>query len=104
MLGNRKPAEVRAEIEALHEKQIHERAIEYRRSDGSTFRLTIADILTRRPAFEMAYNPNDCVEIRWGASAETPDLGTCQRHAPDDQRAKMQEYRAWFHEAKRPLR
>jgi len=104
MLGGHKPAEVRAEIEALHEKQIHERSIAYQRSDGSTFRLTIADILARRAAFEMAYNPNDCVEIRWGASSAAPDFGTCQRHAPDEQRARMQEYRAWFHEAKRPLR
>jgi hypothetical protein len=104
VLGGRKPAEVRAEIEALHEKQIHERAITYQRSDGSAFRLTIADILARRAAFEMAYNPNDCVELRWGASAGTPDFGTCQRHAPDEQHARMQEYRAWFHEAKRPAR
>jgi hypothetical protein len=104
VLGGRKPAEVRVEIEGLHEKQIHERAIEYRRSNGSMFRLTVADILARRPALEMAYNPNDCVEIRWGASLETPDFATCTRHAPEEQRARMQEYRAWFHEAKRPSR
>jgi hypothetical protein len=103
-LGGRKPAEVRAEIEALHEKQIRERAVEYRRSDGSVFRLTVADILARRPALEMAYNPNDCVELRWGASEGTADFATCRRHAPEEQRARMQEYRAWFHEAKRPPR
>ena len=104
VLGGRKPAEVRAEIEALHEKQIRERAIEYRRSDGSTFRLTVADILARRPALEMAYNPNDCAEIRWGADAGTADFVTCTRHAPEEERTRMQEYRAWFHEAKRPSR
>ena len=104
VLGGRKPAEVRAEIETLHEQQIHERAIAYRRSDGSAFKLTVADILARRPALEMAYNPNDCVELRWGASAGTGDFATCARHAPDEQRARMQEYRAWFHEAKRPPR
>jgi len=104
VLGGRKPAEVRAEIEALHEKQIRERAIEYRRSDGSMFRLTVADILARRPALEMAYNPNDCVEVRWGASAGAADFATCARHAPDEQRTRMEEYRAWFHEAKRPSR
>ena len=104
VLGGRKPALVRAEIETLHEKQIHERAIEYRRSDGSMFRLTVADILARRPALEMAYNPNDCVEIRWGAGEGTADAATCTRHAPEEQRARMQEYRAWFHEAKRPSR
>ena len=104
VLGGRKPAEVRAEIEALHEKQIRERAVEYRRSDGSMFRLTVADILARRPALAMAYNPNDCAEIRWGADEGTSDFATCRRHAPEEQRARMQEYRAWFHEAKRPPR
>ena len=104
VLGGRKPAEVRAEIEALHEKQIRERAVDYRRSDGSMFHLTVADILARRPALEMAYNPNDCAEIRWGASGGTTDFVTCSRHAPEEQRVRMQEYRAWFHEAKRPAR
>ena len=52
----------------------------------------------------MAYNPNDCVEIRWGASDGTADVPTCRRRAPDEQRARMQEYRAWFHEARRPPR
>jgi hypothetical protein len=104
VLGGRKPAEVRAEIEALHDKQIHERAVDYRRSDGSLFRLTVADILARRPALEMAYNPNDCAEIRWGAGAGSVDFATCTRHAPEEQRARMQEYRTWFHEAKRPSR
>jgi hypothetical protein len=104
VLGKRKPAEVRAEIEALHDKQIRERVIDYRRSDGSMFRLTVADILARRPALERAYNPNDCAEIRWGASDGTADFATCIRRAPDEQRARMQDYRAWFHEAKRPSR
>jgi hypothetical protein len=104
VLGGRKPAEVRAEIEALHEKQIRERAVEYRRSDGSMFRLTVADILARCPALEMAYNPNDCAEIRWGASTGSADFATCTRHAPEEQHARMQEYRAWFLEAKRPSR
>jgi hypothetical protein len=104
VLGKRKPAEVRAEIEALHEQQIHERSVVYRRSDGSPYKLTVADILARRPALEMAYNPNDCIEIRWGAGPDTPDFATCARHAPEDQRARMQEYRTWFHDAKRPPR
>lgn len=104
VLGGRQPAEVRAEIEALHEKETRERTLAYRRSDGSTFRLSVADIFARRTALEMAYNPNDCVEIRWGATPETPDYATCNRHAPDEQRARMREYRAWFREAKRPPR
>ena len=104
MLGGRKPTEVGKEIEALHDQQIRERAVEYRRSDGAACKLTVADILARRPALEMAYNPNDCVEIRWGASDGTADFATCRRRAPDEQRARMQEYRTWFHEARRPPR
>ncbi len=103
-LGGRKPAVVRAEIEVLHENQIHQRAIEYRRSDGSSYRLTVADILARRPALEMAYNPNDCVEIRWGASPGTAEYATCHRHAPEEQRARMGQYRSWFHAGQRPPR
>jgi hypothetical protein len=52
----------------------------------------------------MAYNPNDCAEVRWGADTKTPDYATCNRHAPVEQRSLMQEYRAWFHEARRPPR
>ena len=104
VLGGRAPAAVRADIEALHERQIRERGVDYQCSDGSTFRLTVADILARRAALEMAYNPNDCVEIRWGASEGSSDFATCKRHAPEEQRARMQEYRAWFHEARRPPR
>jgi hypothetical protein len=104
LLAGRKPAEVRAEIEVLHKKRTRERSIEYRRSDGSPFPLTVADIFARRTALEMAYNPNDCVEIRWGASEKTPDFATCKRHAPDEQRTRMQAYRSWFHEARRPPR
>jgi hypothetical protein len=104
VLGGRKPAEVRGEIERLHEKRVSERGIEYRRSDGSPWKLTVADLLARKSALEMAYNPNDCVEVRWGAQEGTPEYATCQRHAPDDQRARMGEYRAWFREARRPPR
>jgi hypothetical protein len=104
LLGGKKPADVRAEIEALHAQQIRERSVEYRRSDGSPFRLTVADVLARKNALEVAYNPNDCAETRWGATPETADFATCGRHAPDEQRTRMQEYRTWFHEARRPPR
>jgi hypothetical protein len=46
----------------------------------------------------MAYNMNDCVEQRWGAPEESDEASTCKRHAPPAQRAKMMEYRTWFHE------
>lgn len=100
--NGRSPAEVKAEIAQYHARRIKERSIRYRRSDGSTWRLTVAEILARQPALEMAYNPNDCVEIRWGAKPGTEEYSTCRRHAPTDQYAKMLRYRIWFREARRP--
>jgi hypothetical protein len=104
VLGGRRPEDLRTEVQKLHERRIGERAIEYHRTDGSPFKITVADLLARKTALEMAYNPNDCVETRWGAKEGTPEQGTCQRHAPSDQRARMAEYRAWFRDAKRPPR
>jgi hypothetical protein len=104
VLGGRKPDELRAELDKLHQRRIHERKVEYRRSDGTPFPLTVADVYARRSALEMAYNPNDCAEVRWGAEPTTADYATCKRHAPAEQRSRMQEYRTWFHEARRPSR
>jgi hypothetical protein len=52
----------------------------------------------------MAYNVNDCVELRWGAAQKSDEASTCKRQAPQAQRAKMTGYRAWFHERRRPPR
>jgi hypothetical protein len=104
LLGGRKPEALRDELLRLHARRIAERSIEYRRSDGTPFRLTVADVIARRAGFEMAYNPNDCVEVRWGASEGTPDFASCRRHAPEDQRGRMAQYRTWFHEMRRPPR
>jgi hypothetical protein len=46
----------------------------------------------------MAYNPNECVELRWAASDKSDEAATCKRHAPAAQRAKMLKYRSWFQE------
>ncbi len=104
VLNGPSAAEARAEVEALHARLVHERTIAYSRSDGSPWTLTLADILARKAAFEMSYNPNDCVEIRWGAADGTDEYGPCQRHAPEEQRARMEAYRPWFREARRPPR
>jgi hypothetical protein len=103
-LNGKKPHEVAAELEKLHQRRIQERQVEYRRSDGSPFKVTVAEVYRRRAGFEMAYNPNDCVEVRWGADSSSPDYATCKRHAPDDQHARMLEARAWFHDMRRPPR
>ena len=104
VLGGRKPAEVRKEIEAQHARLTKERSIEYTRSDGATQGITVADVLARKTNLEMAYNPNDCVEIRWGAPEGSAERKTCKRRAPEVQLARMQQYRAWFREARRPPR
>jgi hypothetical protein len=103
-LGGRKPAAAADELRKLHDKSVRERGIEYRRSDGTPFKLTVADLLARKVAMEIAYNPNDCVEVRWGATPGSPEATPCARHAPPDQQARMAEVRAWFHDAKRPPR
>ena len=76
----------------------------YTRSDGSPWELTLAEVLARREAFEMAYNPNDCIEIRWAAPEGSGERATCKRHAPAEQRARMQAYRPWFADRSRPAR
>ena len=37
---------------------------------------------------EMAYNVNDCVELRWGAPEGSEEASTCKRHAPASQRPR----------------
>jgi len=96
------PEEAKAEIEQHHARRIQERSIRYTRTDGSPWELSVAEVLARKPAYQMAYNPNDCVEIRWGAKPGTEEYSTCHRQAPTEQRAKMEQYRGWFREVRRP--
>lgn len=93
-----------ARVERLHAQSIRERFITYSRSDGSPWRLSLAEIYKRMPELEIAYNPNDCVERRWGATLVTPDYGTCRRRSPAEQQERMEEYRLWFREARFPAR
>jgi hypothetical protein len=48
-------------------EELARRSFRYRRSDGQEQTLTLADVVARARAFEAAYDPNDCVELRWGA-------------------------------------
>lgn len=77
---------------------------QYTRSDGSPWSLTLAELLERGDALEAAYNPNDCPELRWGAASGSAEARSCGRRAPAEQQAKMERYRGWFHERKRPAR
>jgi hypothetical protein len=103
-LGRRSPEEAKAAIEDLHARRIRERRFSYTRSDASSYELSVADAFERQAAFEVGYNPNDCAEARWGAKPGTEEYGTCTRHAPADQRARIEQYRPWFHGARRPTR
>jgi hypothetical protein len=98
------PDRVRAELEARLAKELEERTFEYVRTDGSTWKLSLQDVVDRQAALEMAYNPNDCVEVRWGAPPGSDEASTCRAHAPAAQTAKMAEIRRWFHERKRPTK
>ncbi len=97
-------AQVKAELESVLAAELSARKISYTRSNGSMWTLTLKDVIDRSAALEMAYNLNDCVELRWGAPEQSEEASTCKRHAPPAQRAKMTEYRTWFHERRRPPR
>jgi hypothetical protein len=97
-------ADVKAELESVLASELSARKFSYTRSDGSQWTLAVKDVVDRVAALEMAYNLNDCVELRWGAPEKSDEASTCKRHAPSAQRAKMSEYRAWFHERRRPPR
>ncbi len=60
-------ADVKAELESVLASELSARKFSYTRSDGSEWTLALKDVLDRAADLEMAYNPNDCVELRWGA-------------------------------------
>jgi len=82
-------ADVKAELEGVLASEVAARKFAYTRTDGSAWTLTLKDVLERATDLEMAYNLNDCVELRWGAPDKSAEAGTCKRHAPSAQRAKM---------------
>jgi len=91
-------------LESVLASELAARKISYTRSDGSPWTLTLKDVGDRVTALEMAYNVNDCVELRWGAPENSAEASTCKRRAPGTQRAKMTDYRSWFHDRRRPPR
>lgn len=102
--AGKSPDAIKTALDAALAKELSARKVQYTRTDGSSFELSLAEVLARETAFETTYNPNDCVELRWGAPAGSDEMATCKAHAPAEQRAKMETYRAWFHERKRPPR
>ena len=93
-------------LHAMHARGLVHRDLKpaniYLRSDGSPWSLSLAELASRAEALEMGYNPNDCVETRWGAPHESEEALTCRRRAPEAQAALMREAREWFRTRTRP--
>jgi hypothetical protein len=104
MPARKSVADVKAELQSVLASELAARKFSYTRSDGSAWTLTLKDVVDRAADLEMAYNLNDCVELRWGAPDESDEASTCKRHAPPAQRAKMTEHRSWFRERHWPPR
>ncbi len=102
MAGRKSPEAVRRELQARLDARAAELSVTYVRSDGTPRVLTVAEIFRRKDAFEMAYNPNDSVEVRWGAPEGSDERSTARRRAPASQLAKMDALRPWFHKRLRP--
>ncbi len=101
-MSGKAPDAIRRDLRAQADKWAASMTITYKGSDGSSRTLTLADIFRRKDAFEMGYNPNDSVEIRWGAPAGSAELATARRHAPASQLARMRALQPWFHKRLRP--
>jgi hypothetical protein len=97
MPAGKSAAEVKSELESQLASELAADKFSYTRSDGSQWTLSLKDVIDRQADLEMAYNPNDCAEARWGAPSGSDEASTCKRHAPSAQRSKMIAYRTWFH-------
>jgi len=104
MPAGKSVADVKAALESVLAAELSARKFSYPRTDGSQWTLALKDVIDRAVDLEMAYNVNDCVELRWGAAEKSEEAATCKRRAPQAQRSKMTDYRAWFHERRRPPR
>jgi hypothetical protein len=99
MPSGKSPEALKSELQGVLASELASRKITYTRSDGSPWTLTLKEVVGRAVDFEMAYNPNDCAELRWAAPENSEEASTCKRRAPQAQRAKMSsDYRNWFRE------
>ncbi|HAQ18791.1 MAG TPA: hypothetical protein DCR40_06075 [Prolixibacteraceae bacterium] len=96
------PEKVKENLKELLEKKLNELSITYTRGNETEQKLTLSEIIKRRSAFEMAYNPNDGAEIRWGAPENSEERSTCRRKVPTGQLEKMQSVREWFQKRLHP--
>jgi len=93
---------VKKKLQSILDQKGSGSSISYIRTNGSLQKLTIREILKRRDAFEMAYNPNDGIEVRWGAPENSDERSTCHRHVPSKQLETMRSVRMWFHKRLHP--
>jgi hypothetical protein len=93
---------IREKLQSHLDKKVSDLSINYTRSDGSEQKLTVAEILKRKDVFEMAYNPNDGIEIRWGAPENSAERASCKRQSPPYQQKTMQSVRKWFSQRLHP--
>jgi len=96
--------QVKAELANVLASELPNRKFSYPRSDGSQWTLSLKDVFERAHDLEMAYNPNDCVELRWGATPRSEEAATCRRSASQGQKVLMAKFRPWFAERRRPPR
>ncbi|MBN1772305.1 MAG: hypothetical protein JXB32_13635 [Deltaproteobacteria bacterium] len=99
---NASPAELERMLRQEWNRSKQELFVTYQRSDNSTWKLTLGELMDRIERFEQSYNPNDCPEVRWGAMRGTPEFEPCARRAPMEQRNRMSSYRYWHAERRRP--
>jgi hypothetical protein len=96
------PEQVKKKLQSVLDQKVTELSISYTRTDGSLQKLTVGEILKRKDSFEMAYNPNDGIEIRWGAQENSAERATCHRHVSPNQMETMRSVRSWFHNRLHP--
>lgn len=94
--GSLSPDQAKKNLREILAQKASELSINYIRTNGSLQKLTVGEILKRRDAFEMAYNPNDGIERRWGAPENSDEIRSCRRRAPSNQIEKMKSVRTWF--------
>ena len=96
------PEQVKRKLQELLDDKAASLSITYLRTNGKEQTLTMAEILKRKDAFEMAYNPNDGIEIRWGAPEGSEERSSCKRRVPGYQLQYMNAVRVWFQKRLHP--
>lgn len=97
-------ADDEAALRAKVSQELIQRQISYARQDGSSWTLSLAEVVAREEALLQAFNPNDCPALRWGAPADSDERSACTRRAPEAQRRRMRDYLPFFRARRRPPR